>query len=157
MKATEQLHGWKAIALYFNRSVRCVQRWERKERLPVHRHSHSHGSSVYAFREEMDAWWGKERKSSTKANVLSGSLSKSVSPNSNCEKVPMGGVVEQSNPSIHSSSDQNLVELIVRQAALTILQTFNISLRGCYQEMGIRKGNRPRSQKLPRYTSISVS
>jgi hypothetical protein len=59
--AGEKLDGWKEIACHLNRSVRAVQRWERTERLPVRRHGHSRGSSVYAFREELDAWWQKER------------------------------------------------------------------------------------------------
>lgn len=46
--ATQQLNGWKEIACYMNRSVRCVQRWERNEDLPVRRHGHRRGVSVYA-------------------------------------------------------------------------------------------------------------
>jgi len=47
MNATKQrLDGWKEIALHFSRSVRCVQRWERTEKLPVHRHCHARGSTV---------------------------------------------------------------------------------------------------------------
>jgi hypothetical protein len=67
-----RLDGWKEISLYLKRSVRCVQRWERNERLPVHRHKHLHGMTVYAFRHELDAWWHDERRAST-------------SPNSTCE------------------------------------------------------------------------
>ncbi len=60
----EKLNGWKEIACHMNRSVRCVQRWERNERLPVRRHGHVGGVSVYAFREELDEWWQDERRSS---------------------------------------------------------------------------------------------
>ncbi len=59
-RAPEQLNGWKEIACYLNRSVRCVQRWERNENLPVRRHGHRRGVSVYAFREELSAWWEHE-------------------------------------------------------------------------------------------------
>jgi len=34
-----------------------VQRWEKRERMPVHRHVHDKLGSVYAFRAELDAWW----------------------------------------------------------------------------------------------------
>jgi len=62
MNATRQrLHGWKEIASHFCRSVRCVQRWERTEKLPVHRHNHARGSSVYAFLKELEAWQSVER------------------------------------------------------------------------------------------------
>lgn len=53
----QRLDGWKEIALYLKRSTRCVQRWERNEALPVRRHGHSRGMSVYAFRDELDTWW----------------------------------------------------------------------------------------------------
>jgi TolB-like protein/Tfp pilus assembly protein PilF len=36
--------------------VSTVQRWERREGLPVHRHLHDKLGSVYAFRSELDAW-----------------------------------------------------------------------------------------------------
>ena len=62
MNATKQrLYGWKEIALHFSRSVRCVQRWERTEKLPVHRHSHARGSTVYAFLKELETWQSIER------------------------------------------------------------------------------------------------
>jgi hypothetical protein len=55
--ATERLDSWKEIAAYFGRDVRTVQRWEKREGLPVHRHIHSKLGSLYAFRSELDAWW----------------------------------------------------------------------------------------------------
>ena len=52
-----RLDSWKEIAVYFDRSVRCVQRWERLEAMPVHRRWHGRGASVYAYRFELDLWW----------------------------------------------------------------------------------------------------
>lgn len=52
----ERLESWKEIAVYFRRSVRCVQRWERCESLPVHRHLHTVGGTVFAFRSELEIW-----------------------------------------------------------------------------------------------------
>jgi tetratricopeptide (TPR) repeat protein len=54
--ASERLESWKAIANYFGRTVRTVQRWERHEGLPVRRHRHSDGASAYAYVTELDAW-----------------------------------------------------------------------------------------------------
>jgi len=51
-----RLDSWKEVAAYLNRDVRTVQRWERFEGLPVHRHHHSENSSVYAFCAEIDGW-----------------------------------------------------------------------------------------------------
>ena len=50
------LDSWKDIAAFFNRSVRTVQRWERSEGMPVHRHSHRVGGSVFAYGHELDQW-----------------------------------------------------------------------------------------------------
>jgi Tol biopolymer transport system component len=52
----ERLESWKAIAAYLKRDVTTVQRWERREGMPVHRHVHDKQGSVYAFRSELDAW-----------------------------------------------------------------------------------------------------
>jgi Tol biopolymer transport system component len=51
-----RLDSWKEIAAYLGRDVTTVQRWEKRERMPVHRHLHDRMGSVYAFREELDAW-----------------------------------------------------------------------------------------------------
>jgi len=53
----ELLYSWKEIAAYLHHGVRTVQRWERTEGLPVHRHHHSQRDSVYAYASEVDAWW----------------------------------------------------------------------------------------------------
>ena len=53
---TDRLDSWKEIALFLNRTVRTIQRWERTEGLPVHRHLHAKSSSVYAYMEEVVAW-----------------------------------------------------------------------------------------------------
>src|SRR5688572_6164920 len=50
------LTSWKAIAAFFDRDVRTVQRWEEEEGLPVHRHWHRRQGSVYAYADELDAW-----------------------------------------------------------------------------------------------------
>ena len=52
----ERFESWKEIAAYLGRGVRTVQRWEKTESLPVHRHMHDRQGSVYAFRAELDAW-----------------------------------------------------------------------------------------------------
>src|SRR5678815_4311926 len=57
----DRLDSWKAIAAYLGRGVRTVQRWEREEGLPVHRLAHEKRGSVYAHREEIDAWWASRR------------------------------------------------------------------------------------------------
>ena len=55
--STRPLESWKEIAAHFGRRVRTVQRWEKEEGLPVHRHAHKSRGSVFALPEELDAWW----------------------------------------------------------------------------------------------------
>lgn len=52
----ERLDSWKDIASYLKRDVSTVQRWEKREGMPVHRHVHDKLGSVYAFPAELDAW-----------------------------------------------------------------------------------------------------
>jgi len=54
----DRLDSWKEIAAYLKRDVTTVQRWEKREGMPVHRHLHDKKGSVYAFRVELDAWAG---------------------------------------------------------------------------------------------------
>src|SRR5271168_4921901 len=51
-----RLDSWKEIAAYLKRYVTTVQRWERREGMPVHRHVHDRAGSVYAFPAELDEW-----------------------------------------------------------------------------------------------------
>jgi len=53
---SDRLDSWKEIAGYLRRDVTTVQRWEKREGMPVHRHQHDRMGSVYAFRTELDAW-----------------------------------------------------------------------------------------------------
>jgi Tol biopolymer transport system component len=54
----DRLDSWKEIAAYLKRDVSTVQRWEKREGMPVHRHLHDKLGSVYAFRTDLDAWSG---------------------------------------------------------------------------------------------------
>ena len=56
-----RLDSWKAIAIHINREIRTAQRWEKFEGLPVHRHFHRKGKTVYAFKCEIDAWLRSRR------------------------------------------------------------------------------------------------
>jgi Tol biopolymer transport system component len=52
----DRLDSWKEIAAYMRRDVTTVQRWEKREGMPVHRHVHDKMGSVYAFKTDLDAW-----------------------------------------------------------------------------------------------------
>src|SRR6266567_7520456 len=58
-----RLDSWKEIATHVKRDVSTVQRWEKREGMPIHRHVHDKGGSVYAFSSELDAWLQSRRLS----------------------------------------------------------------------------------------------
>lgn len=61
-----RLDSWKEVAAYLKKGVRTVRRWERQEKLPVHRHFHGKQGTVYAFADELDRWLqGRTVKEST--------------------------------------------------------------------------------------------
>ena len=55
-QSEDRLDSWKEIAAYLKRDVTTVQRWEKREKMPVHRHLHDRIGSVYASRADLDAW-----------------------------------------------------------------------------------------------------
>ena len=57
-----RLDSWKEIAAYLGRDVTTVQRWEKREGMPVHRHLHDKRGSVYALGPELDAWLQSRRQ-----------------------------------------------------------------------------------------------
>ena len=61
-QSQDRLDSWKEIARYLKRDESTVQRWEKREGMPVHRHLHDKRGSVYAFRAELDAWWQSRRQ-----------------------------------------------------------------------------------------------
>jgi Tol biopolymer transport system component len=71
-----RLDSWKKIAVYLKRDVTTVQRWEKREGMPVHRQLHDKMGSVYAFRPELDAWM----QSRSEQSPLSGTEPSSDSP-----------------------------------------------------------------------------
>lgn len=61
--SSERLESWKEIAVFLRRDIRTVQRWEKTEGMPVHRHQHDKLGSVYAFKSEL-ADWQRQRSAS---------------------------------------------------------------------------------------------
>lgn len=57
----DRLDSWKEIAAYMKRDVTTVQRWEKREGMPVHRHLHDKIGSVYAYRSDLEAWASSRR------------------------------------------------------------------------------------------------
>jgi phage terminase Nu1 subunit (DNA packaging protein) len=63
------LYSWKEMAVFLKCGIRTVQRWEKNEGLPVHRHRHWKRGTVYALKSELQEWLSsrdsEERKDSS--------------------------------------------------------------------------------------------
>ncbi|MGH9510138.1 MAG: hypothetical protein ACRD2M_09390 [Terriglobales bacterium] len=82
----ERLDSWKEIASYLKRDIRTVQRWEKKEGLPVHRHLHEKLGAVFAYRGEIDTWW-VERSPDPLAQPESGRVRLALLPFENLRRL----------------------------------------------------------------------
>jgi hypothetical protein len=61
--ARKRLDSWKEIAAYLGRDVTTVMRWEREKALPVHRLPGGRRKAVFAYQDEIEAWYaGGENK-----------------------------------------------------------------------------------------------
>ena len=80
----ERLDSWKEIAVYLRRDVRTVQRWEKKEGLPVYRHQHEKLGSVFAYRSELAAWFkGRQQHAAAPEEKDNGKIKLAVLPFTN--------------------------------------------------------------------------
>jgi Tol biopolymer transport system component len=76
----DRLDSWKEIGAYLNRDVTTVQRWEKREGMPVHRHLHERMGSVYASRAELGAWARSRNLRATQESGNNTSLSNFPAP-----------------------------------------------------------------------------
>ncbi|MGB9465601.1 MAG: LpqB family beta-propeller domain-containing protein [Candidatus Acidiferrum sp.] len=76
----DRLDSWKEIAAYLNRDVTTVQRWEKREGMPVHRHVHDKMGSVYSSRAELDAWVQGRNLRATLDNEIAATSTDSLAP-----------------------------------------------------------------------------
>jgi hypothetical protein len=76
----KRLDSWKEIAAYLNRDVTTVQRWEKREGMPVHRHVHDKRGSVYALNPELDAWLQSRGLADYGRNLAQAPTAKTPSP-----------------------------------------------------------------------------
>jgi Tol biopolymer transport system component len=87
----EKLESWKEIAAYLRRDVTTVQRWEKREGMPVHRHLHDKGGSVYAFQAELDAW-ARSRHPAPEAESDGDDLRLGIAPSESTSPFPRWGM-----------------------------------------------------------------
>ncbi|MGB7730866.1 MAG: hypothetical protein WBL50_22755 [Candidatus Acidiferrum sp.] len=107
----DRLDSWKEIASYLDRDVTTVQRWEKREGMPVHRHRHDRMGSVYASRAELDAW---AQSRNLRAEQENGNNSLS----SNTSEPPLSSPIV--NPSTTSARWKFVVPLAAAAVAIAI-------------------------------------
>jgi TolB-like protein/Flp pilus assembly protein TadD len=86
----DRLDSWKEIASYLRRDVRTVQRWEKSEGLPVHRHQHDKLGSVYAYKAELEKWFNTRQQQGAEpfAEAANGKVKLAVLPFGNLSGDP---------------------------------------------------------------------
>jgi Tol biopolymer transport system component len=67
--AGERLDSWKDISAYLGRDVSTVIRWEKEKGLPIRRIPGGQRQSVFAYKEELDAWLAGEREPNDKEPI----------------------------------------------------------------------------------------
>jgi hypothetical protein len=79
-----RLESWKEIACYLRRTVRTVQRWEKREGLIIHRLFHKNAGTIYAFKDELDSWMHSRCRvtGDSAANQTPTGLAACISPHS---------------------------------------------------------------------------
>src|SRR5579862_9123051 len=133
----DRLDSWKEIATYLRRDVRTVQRWEKKEGLPIHRHQHDKLGSVYAFKAELDQWF-KTRQQETSEAVESrtagnGKVRLAVLPFTNLD-----------NQTDQEYFSDGLTEEMITQ--ITRLQPARLGVIATSTAMQYKAGNKPLAQ-----------
>jgi TolB-like protein len=86
----DRLDSWKEIASYLRRDVRTVQRWEKKEGLPVYRHLHDKLGSIYAYRNELTEWFTTRQQSG--ATLASGNRDEAPADKIKLAVLPFGNL-----------------------------------------------------------------
>jgi AAA-like domain len=114
-----RLDSWKEIAEYLHRGLSSVQRWEREEGLPVRRHVHTTGGSVFAYTRDLDEWLAG-RDSSTMARTADQRIpvaNDSVSP-----EAPGGAMPLESPFYIVRAADDALRQAIARRTSIVLVK-----------------------------------
>jgi Tol biopolymer transport system component len=101
----DRLNSWKEIAAYLKRDVTTVQRWERREAMPVHRHLHDKMGSVYAFRAELDDW--------ARSRSLRATLDNGAEPKQDAETSENANVLNANDPSLSPASNRPNLKLLL--------------------------------------------
>ncbi len=140
--SADRLDSWKEIASYLRRDVRTVQRWEKKEGLPVHRHQHDKLGSVYAFRADLETWFTTRQQSGESA-AGEGRIGDSRSGNGKTRMAVLPFTNVNADPEQDYFSDGLTEEMITQ---LTRLQPERLAVIALSTAMNYKASNKPLEQ-----------
>lgn len=133
--SAERLDSWKEIAAYLRRDVRTVQRWEKSEGLPVHRHQHDKLGSVYAYKAELEKWF------TTRQQQASEALHEETNGKVKLAVLPFGNL--SGDPEQDFFSDGLTEEMITQ---ITRLQPARLGVIALSTAMHYKTGSKPLAQ-----------
>src|SRR2546429_8345890 len=140
LNSADRLDSWKEIAVYLRRDVRTVQRWEKKEGLPVYRHQHDKLGSVFAYQTELAAWFKSRQHTTAATEKEDGKIRLAVLPFANLNAGPeedyfSDGLTEEMITQITRLQPGRLV-VIAHDTAMHY-KTRNKPLEQMKQELGV--------------------
>ena len=101
--------SWKEIANHLKTSVRTVQRWEKDERLPVHRHLHARQDTVYAYSDEIDQWRSNRDRHAASDTSLSSEIASVQRDLATLSLAPPGTVRSLHAPFVHREEEHRIL------------------------------------------------
>ncbi len=117
MATGKRLESWKEIAEHLRRGVTTVQRWEREEGLPIHRHVHGTGGSVFAFADDLDRW-----RTSREPSPLGVAGGPAIAPSEDVWETPGGAMPLGSPFYISRGADDEFREAVARRSSIVLVK-----------------------------------
>jgi hypothetical protein len=119
----QRLDSWKEIAEHMRRGVTTVQRWEREEGLPVHRHAHGTGGTVFAYTTEIDQWLTGRSDLPAGGRQLPDTSDLLAVPGDVEPLEPIGGAIAPDSPYyIRRAEDEEFERAVARRAGLILVK-----------------------------------
>lgn len=118
MATGKRLESWKEIAEYLRRGVTTVQRWEREEGLPIHRHVHGTGGSVFAFADDLDRW--RTSREPSPLGVAAGGHA--IASSEDVWETPGGAMPLGSPFYVSRAADDEFREAVARRSAIVLVK-----------------------------------